>query len=642
MVEKNETYDNFLKSFRIAMTNASVYFKGHPLFVKSIDNLRNHISELLLLMNPLRMGIAPDSLSFGKDCLKGSRLYEEIATFFHHRKVKVITFREGINNEELISFLDSANLSPKDILFKGGLNNILEEADLGYITVEDLDYSQLLKDEGEEYGDIWLFLLKKSLKKDDSERINALANDFKKVLKKLQLQDLVENKEIRESISELFAYLKYKDANKFSQCSKELTKSVLKDGDQLNEGQIQKFKDLLKDVDTKGISDALLEQFQDSDKINPLSLNLFSKLLDRDKREGVTIFLTGRLEKEDQLKKDPKVVSGMKELISSLDFSSHESKMYYDNLSAILADTALGGGLRFNRDQVVENYRLVLLDLFVLELSSERLEAVLDVILGQLDKALEISDLKYIENFKKALAEKKEALDFKSIFTAANKKISAFVEEAIFNESYALDLEFLMDMIDTSSREVGFYFDRIFKEGRVSSYILKLFFKLFPNQLPLFCVYLDKMAADLRFIEELMKSLAAIKPDLSLEILKHIFSSANNFVKIKVLEKMEELGVDDKGFLFSVINKGEFLQRKQALSFLVKNHPSRSEAAQILLAIPNFFGLKSKLIEENLRLVGEVPFPEASAYLTVLSKYRFFWNRKIRIKAKEILKKNGI
>ena len=199
-----------------------------------------------------------------------------------------------------------------------------------------------------------------------------------------------------------------------------------------------------------------------------------------------------------------------------------------------------------------------------------------------------------------------------------------------------------MDMIDTSSREVGFYFDRIFKEGRVSSYILKLFFKLFPNQLPLFCVYLDKMAADLRFIEELMKSLAAIKPDLSLEILKHIFSSANNFVKIKVLEKMEELGVDDKGFLFSVINKGEFLQRKQALSFLVKNHPSRSEAAQILLAIPNFFGLKSKLIEENLRLVGEVPFPEASAYLTVLSKYRFFWNRKIRIKAKEILKKNGI
>jgi len=642
MIKKNETYDDFLKSFRIAMTNASVYFKGHPLFVKSIDNLRNRISELLIRINPLRMGITPDSLLFGKDCLKESRLYEEIATFFHHRKVKTVTFREGINNEELIYFLDSVNLSSKDILFKGGLSNILEEASLRCITVEDLDYSQLLKDEGEEYGDIWLFLLKKSLKKDDSKRINALTNDFKKVLKKLRIQDLVENKEVRESISELFAYLKYKVADKFSQCSKELTKSVLKDGDQLDESQIEKFKDLLKDVDTKGISDALLEQFQDSDEINPLSVNLFSELLDRDKREGVAIFLTERLEKEDQLKKDPKVVSGIKELFSSSDFSSHESKIYYDNLSAILADTTLGEGLHFDRDQVVENYRFVLLDLFVLELSSQRLEAVLDAILGQLDKALGASDLEYLESFKKALAKKKEAIDFKSIFTTANKKISAFVEEAIFNESYALDLGFLMDIIDSSSREVGFYLDKIFKERRVSSYILKLFFKLFPDQLPLFCSNLDKAASDIRFVEELMKSLTSIGSDLSLEILKHIFSSANNFVKIKVLEKMEELGIGDKGFLFSVINKGEFLQRKQALSFLIKSQPSRSKAAQMLLAIPNPFGLKSKIIEENLRLVGEVPFPEAKTCLTVLSKYRFFWNRKIRIKAKEILKKNGI
>jgi len=58
------------------------------------------------------------------------------------------------------------------------------------------------------------------------------------------------------------------------------------------------------------------------------------------------------------------------------------------------------------------------------------------------------------------------------------------------------------------------------------------------------------------------------------------------------------------------------------------------------LAIPNPFGLKSKIIKENLKLVSEVPFPEAKAYLVTLGKYRFFWNRKIRIKAKEILKKN--
>jgi len=642
MVEKNETYDDFLKSFRIALTNTSVYFNEHPLFVKSVDSLRKSINEFLLSINPLRIGIAPDSLVFGKEYLKGARLYEEIATFFHQRKVKAVTFKEGVNNEELISFLVSANLSPKDILFKGGLSNILEEANFGYITVEDLDYSQLLKDEGEEYSDIWLFLLRKSLRRGDSERVSALANDFKKVLRKLRIEDLVENKEVKESISELLTYLKGKDVDKFSQCSKELTKSVLKNGDQLDKGQIDKLKNLLKDMDAKDISNALLEQLQDRGEIDSLSLSLFSKFIDREKHEGVAIFLAKKLEEDEGLKKNPKVIAGIKELITLPDFLTYESKVYHDNLAAILENITLGDGLHFNRDQVAENYRFVLLDLFVLELSPKRLELVLAAILRELDKALGANDLRYVESFQKALAKKKETPDFKSIFAGANKGISAFVEKAIFNEGCALDLGSLIDMVDSSSTEASFYLDKIFKEGKVTPYILKLFFKLFPGQLPLFCADLDKKISDLRFVEELMKSLTMVKPNLSLEVLKHIFSSANNFVKIKVLEKMAKLHLGDEGFLFSIIDKGDSLQRKQALLLLVKSPSSRSKVAQMLLAISNTFGLRSKILEENLRLVGEVPFPEAKAYLTALSKYRFFWNRKIRIKAKEILKKNGI
>jgi len=642
MVENNETYDNFLKSFRIALANTSVYFKEHPLFIKSIDNLRKNINELLLLMNPLRIGIAPDSLLIGKDCLKGTRLYEEVATFFHQRKVKAVTFKENINNEELISFLVSANLSPKDILLKGGVSNIVKEANLRYIIVEDLDYSQLLKGEGEEYSDIWLFLLRESLRQGDSERISALANDFRKVLRKLRIEDLAENEEVGRSISELLAYLKDKDIDKFSRCSKELTKLVLKNGNQLDEDQIDKLKNLLKDMDTEDISNALLEQLQDSGELDSLSLNLFSKFIDRDKHEGVAIFLAKKLEEEEELKKNPKVIAGIKELITLPDFLTYESKVYHDNLVAILENIILGDGLHFNRDQVVENYRVVLLDLFVLELSPKRLELMLAAILRELDKALRADDLKYAESFKKALAKKKELLDFKSIFAGANEEISAFAEKAIFNEDYTLDLEFLMDMIDSSRMEASFYLDKIFKEGKVNPCILKLFFKLFPSQLPLFCADLGKKTSDLRFVEGLMKSLTSIRPTLSLEILKHVFSSANSFVKMKVLEKMKELGIGDEEFLFLVINKGEFLQRKQALSLLVESHSSRSRVAQMLLAIPNPFGLKSKIIKENLRLVSEVPFPEVKAYLTVLSKYRFFWNRKIRVKAKEILKKNGI
>lgn len=643
MVEKNETYDDFLKSLRIALTNTSVYFKDHPLFVKSVDNLRKNIGGLLLLINPLRIGITPDSLAFGGKYLKGAKLYEEIAVFFHLRKIKTIRFKEGVSNEELIIFLTKANLSPKDILIKGGLSNILEEAGLERVVTEDLDYSQLLKGEGEEYSDIWLYLLRKSLNQGDAKRIDALANDFQKVLKKLRVEDLVDNKEINESISELLVYLKDKDKNKFSQCSKVLTKSVLKGGGQLGEEQINKLKNFLQDLDAKDISSALLEQFQDSGKLDSLSLSLFSKFIDREKHEGVASSLAKKLEEEEELKNNPEVIAGIRELITLPDSSIYGSKIYHDNLATILESITLGDGLCFDRNQLVENYRLVLLDLFVLESSSKRLGMVLNAILGELDKALEANDLKYLESFKKALEKKKrETPEFESIFAVVEKGISAFVEKIIFKEDYPLDMGFLIDIVNASSTEAKFYLDKIFKEGKVNPYILKLFFKLFSGQLPFFCAELGKKNSDVRFIEEIMKNLTMVKPSLSLKVLKHIFSLSNNFTKVKVLEKMEELHLEDEGFLFSILNKGDSLQRKQALLILVRNPSSRAKAAQMLLDIHNLWGLRSKIIEENLRLVGEVPFPEAKAYLTILSKYRFFWNKNIRLKAKEILTKNGI
>ncbi len=642
MAEKNEVYDDFLKSFRIALNNTSVYFREHPLFVKSIDSLRENINALLLSINPLTIGILPDSLSFGEDCLKEARLHEEIAKFLHQRKVKTVAFNEGVSNEELISFLVSANLSPKDILSKGGLSSILKEAGLEYIIVEDLDYSQLLKDEGEEYSDIWLLLLRKSLKQGDSNRIGVLANDFKKVLKKLRMEDLVGNEGVKESIGELLAYLKDKDTDMFSQCSKELTKSVLKSGERLDDVQAHKLQNLLKDMAAKDISNVLLEQLQGGGKVDSLSLSLFSKLMDRDKREGVTMFLTEKLKKEDQFKNDPKVISGIKELISSPDFSSHGTTIYYDNLNAIIENITLGDGLHFNRGQVAENYRFILLNLFVLELSPQRLELVTAVLLGELDKALKSRDLKYVESFKSALAKRLEITDSEYTFFGANKEILAFVKKAIFDEDYALDLGFLIDKIVPGTMEVSFYLDKIFKEEKVSPAILKIFFDLFADQLFLFCAELDKKTSDFRFVEEIMKSLAFVKPSLSTEILKHIFSSANDFVRIKVLEKMAELNLDDEEFLLSIIDKGGFLQRKQVLSLLVKSPSLRSKIAQVLLNISNPFGLRGRIIQENLRLIDEVPFPEARDRLTALSKRRFFWNRKIRIKADEILKKNGI
>ena len=644
MADKNNIYGNFLKGLQVALTNTSVYFKEHPFFVRSVENLRKNIDELLLSVNPLIMGVTSDFLSVGEEYLKGEKVYEKIAVFFHRRKVKVIRFNQGVRNEELITFLTNANLSPKDILLRGGLSSILREARLEHIVVEDLDYSQLLKgNDGEESSDIWLYLLKKSLTQGDFKKIDELADGFQKVLTGFQVKDLADSEEIKGNINELFSYLKNKDKGRFSQCSKALTGAILKSGGRLKKGEVDKLRIFLKDLSAEDISSALLEQFQGEGELDPLSLTLFSKLINKGKHEEVAVSLAKSLEGDERLTKNTKVAAGIRELISLPDSSTYESKVYHDRLASILENITLGAGLSFDRSQIEKKYRFILLDLFILELSSKRLGLVLDSILHELDKVPEEANPEYLESFIKALKEKKKKTpEFNSLFPEVNKHIAAFAEKAIFSQNRFLDLEALIDIIDSSSEGAEFYLDKIFKEGKGSPYILKLFFKLFPGQLPLFCQNFDKKISDIRFVKKIMENLFILRPALSLEILKHIFSLSNNFLKVEALKKMKELHLEDEGLLLSVLDKGDFLQRKQALLAMLGNSFLLSKAAGMLLAISNPLGLKSKVIEKNLRLIGEIPFSQAKVYLHALSKYKFFWNRSIRRKAKKILEKNGI
>ena len=159
-MENDKRYDDFLKSLRVAIANTSVYFPEHPIFIKSVEDLKTKITTVLSFYNPLRMNITPDSLAFGDDTLKDLMLYKDVANFFHLRKIKNLVIKSEVTSEELITFLTKANTSLENILRKGGLGNILKDKGISSIDVGVLDYSQLLKGEGEECKDIWLYLAK--------------------------------------------------------------------------------------------------------------------------------------------------------------------------------------------------------------------------------------------------------------------------------------------------------------------------------------------------------------------------------------------------------------------------------------------------------------------------------------------------
>lgn len=640
-MDKNKIYDEFLKSLRIALTNASIYFKEHPIFVQSVENLKKNIDRLFSLVSFLKIEVAPHSLTFGDKSLQGEKLYQEIANFFHRRKIKSIEIKKGVRVDELNNFLTQVNLSSKDILMKGGLKNILGKENIFHITVEDLDYSELLKTEGADYKDIWFYLLRKSIKEQDDVQIRSLADHFEKVIGEVKIKGSLDSQEIEEIINKFFTYLKDKNKFRFFKCAKSFAGLILRIKQLPSEIDINKLKLFFNDLDAEHLSDIVLEQLKDIKTIDALNFNLFSQLINREKHNEIAPFLAQKLKREEGLKNNPKVVEKIKELFS-LPPDFHVSDIYRRNLSSILGGISLGEGLSFDRKHLNDNYRLILLDLFIFESNPKHLRLIWDKILLTLDDVVKNNDREFVKKFIEVFEKKNKDSPFlNSFFVEATKNISQFVENVIFTKDTPFDFGYFANILKISTKDVNFYLNKIFKEDKINPHILWLFFKFFPEERHLFYEHLNKKVSHIKFMKEIIKGLEKVEPPLALEILKHIFSLSNDFVKIEVLKVMQKLPLQDEAFLFSLLKKGYFLQRKHALLILAKNSQLREKAFSLLLSISNPLGLRSRIIKENLELIEEVTFKEAKKYLLRLSKSRFFWNRVIRKKALNILDKYG-
>jgi hypothetical protein len=637
-MDKIKVYDDFLKSLRIAMTNSSVYFKEHPLFIGSIENLQKNIKKVSSLLKPLRIGIASNYLLLGDQRLKSKRLYGEIIDFFHLRKIKSIEIKEEVSVDELLTFLIQANSSSRDILRAGGLENILKKKGVSSITVEGLDYSQLLRGQGEEFKDVWLYLLEEGLKQKDTGQISKLTADFEKVAAKFDAKDLLDDAEKGAVVDKLLDYLKDKDRDKFSECTKGLAKAILATKHLAEDVDISGLKHYFLDLSGEDIGDILLEQLKDEDAVVSLNFDLFSRLIDNQKHKEAASFLADKLKSQDLANK-PQMAAKMKELFSLPD-NPYVSKVYQENLSSMLEGISLGEGFSFDQGHLQNNYSVILLELLYREVDQKRLSLVLDKIFIEIDRAIEDKNIEYVKNFLEVLDKKRKELPLlESIFSQADTKLFAFIERAILKKHHPLELKSFMDRLEKSSLKSSDYLDVIFDEGRISPAILELFFKFFPQGLDLFYERLDRRLTNIAFVEKIIENLTKVKAALSLGVLKHIFYLSNDFIKIEVLKAMQDFGFCDEVFLFSILKSKNFYQRKHALQGLVKNSQSKKEAARQLLFISNILGFRTRVIEENLKIISDNPFKEAKEYLYHLTQYKFFWNKRISENAKRIIEK---
>ena len=636
-MKREEALNDFLKGLRIVFSNATAYSKDHPYFIKSVENFRQKVDTLFNFLNPIKIDIAPNSLFLDDRCWDKAAPYVELASLLHFRKIKSIEFREGLTVEELIDFLSSISLPTKEILRQAGVQNILNRKNISHIYTEELDYSELLRDEGEEVRDVWIYLFKKVLEKEDQLKINEFADNFEKIVGKLRTKDLLQDEQLRQNIYNFLNYLKEKQKDRFYNCSKGLLRMILKDKSILQEYRLQNLKAFFNDLDKDALTEILGDEILTDDNFNYLSLIVFSKLIGEDKHKVVASSLKERLKKEELLKTNPKIRKKIRELFSISD-SSSAIELYRHILYPLLDESPLEGTFPFEHDVLDVNYRFALLNLLAGEENAEKLSLISEYLLKECANLTE-ENLDYLKFLWETLDKKiKGDISRSELFEGLKDYISNFIENMAFKETPPLDLEYFIDKLEKSVLGYNFYINKIFNEGIVNTYILKLFSKFFPQYLPSFYENLKRKHTDIDFLGRVVESLGGLDSLSGIEILKNIYSFSNNIIRIEVLRAMQKLSRYDNEFLFTILEEGDFFLKRQAFVILAKDELTRKTALQRLLAIPSLFGRKNKLIIENIKVVEDIGLKEAESYLASLSRRHFFWNKNVRDRAKSGLR----
>jgi hypothetical protein len=524
-------------------------------------------------------------------------------------------------------------------LRQGGLQNILNKEEVPHLAIEELDYSELLRDEGEETKDIWVYLFKATVENNDAGKINEFADNFEKIIGKFNARDLFQDEELRQSLYNFLNYLKDKEKERFHNCTKNLLRFVLSGKNISEEEKFDKIRIFFEGLDNQALTETLLDGLSKDDNFNYLSFTVFSRLFDEDKHKAIAPTLGKEIKNAEFLKNNPKVRKKIKEMFSLPD-SSFISPFYREALSWLSKESFLEDAFSFDYILLQEHYRFLLLNLLKGEKDIQSLSLISERLLKEWDKIVEENDLAYLKFLWETLEGKiKEDASFALPLEELESCISKFVENAAFEEEPLAGLEYFIDRLRKSSLGFDFYLNKIFKEGRVNPCILRLLLKFFPENLPLFSGNLEERYFDVEFLGKIAKGLGGIDSPLSLELLKKIFYFSNNIIKIEVLKAMQVLPRRDDEFLFSILDKAYPFLKKHALLALAREEEGRKTALEKLFSIPSPFGRKNKILIEHIAVIEDIDLKEAADYLVTLSKRRFFWNKNLRDRADSVLKK---
>ena len=625
--------EKFFRAFRVSLTNAFSYSKDHPYFVKSVENFKIELEDTLAVLNPLKIGITSTSIIVDQEVLPKGGFYEELVRLLHQRKIKSIEIRSGADLQELVQFFSVISLPQRDILKSGGINAILEYKILIHFTIEELDYSEFLQGQGQECSDVWAYMLKNAVDSKNALKLEMLADDFGSLIKRSSQKDILEIENVPSSIGDFLTSLKEKNKDKFDKCSKDVFLWFLHNKKSLNDAQLKKLEPILKSLNQEDFSNLLWEGITQEDNFDDLSLQLFSKISEqKDPPKIAEKFLT-KISESEYLKNNPNAIKRIQNLLN-VQKTSQLSDVYRNTLESLIKGISPFGGLFFDQKALRENYHSIILNLLLIDEKSLQVDA--QILEKDWPVILEDNDFDFLRNFfSLIMLRKNQGIER---YLSLEIKFSVFIENIILNQNLSAQQEFLLDMVSLPSREMDCYLNKIFDSAKTNKQVMRLLFKLFPDRLDKFYQYLDQKLGDMEFLSSMIDALGQIDGATALLVLEYIYASANELIKSEIVVVMAKLKIVNVNFLLHQLSVASFILRKNLFSILILDLKAKEEALEILFNIPGFLGQKNGLLMENIQIISDLKFAGAKNWLRKLSQKMFFWNRKLRNKAKQTLK----
>lgn len=647
---KEEALWDFLASLKTSLNNAAVYFKDHPVFLKSAEDLKAKTDSLLAFLSPIKIGISPNSLFIDGKNWEKSGLSKELASFFHFRKVETIEIKSGVSFKELIFFISKVSLAAKEILKEGGIEAILKKENMPFILAKGLDYSRLLGAQGKEYKDIWTHMFQEAAEKVTPQDIFGLADNFGRIIGKFKVNDLLENEDLRENIHNFLNYLKDEARDKFNACLREMANLILRDKTIFKSDQLGTLRVFFKDLSGDEFSGILWEAAVSNKDFDALSFELLSSFLDKNQHERAALALADKIKTKNPPEVNPQAVKRLKELFFAAKDQTRAYDPYRKNLEFLFKNTSFeeAGSRGLDLESTRASYRFLILNLLIGEKNKTKLSLLKDLVKEELDSVIKNKDTEFLRHFLEICERRRMESSFSGIFDPIKNDALSSIENIIFQGAPCVEFEGFLNLLSRSFLGERYYLDKIFNENRIGPGILKMYFKFFPQARNVFYDNLKKKGSpDAEFLRILIEVVQEIRSGLSLEILKNIFSFSHSLIKLEILKAMRELPEWDEDFLFSILKEEGVFLRKEALGVLVfKEGPGSeagkkstvAEALKLLLDVPDSWGKKSKALEENIDIVVEEGLIEpARDFLLALSRRGFFWNKKVREKAKAAL-----